>query len=73
MDSSSPDEEVDAEHSLLSIYKQLVNNFSWSLSSIDDTNLETLVDFLFFTTNDPNIKVIDGKEYHRINKAPSWL
>jgi len=78
VDSLSPtgtntDAEVDAERSLLSVYKQLVEKFNWSLDSIDNTNLETLVDFLFFTTNDPNIRIINGKEYHRATKAPSWL
>jgi hypothetical protein len=58
----------------MSIYRQLVKNTGWNLKDIDDTNLETLVDFLFFSTKgDPNIKIINGKEYKRANKAPSWL
>lgn len=73
MDSSSLEEEIDAEHSLLSVYRQLIKSFGWSLKDIDETNLETLVDFLFFNINDPNIKIIDGKEYHRAKSAPSWL
>jgi hypothetical protein len=70
---SSAPEEVDAEHSLMSVYRHLVKTFNWNLKDIDETNLETLVDFLFFTTNDPNVKIINGKEYHRVKKAPTWL
>lgn len=73
MHSSSPEEEIDAEHSLMSIYRQLVKKFGWNLNDIDNTTLETLVDFLFFTNNDPNIRIINGKEYHRATKAPLWL
>jgi len=68
------EEEADAEHSLNSIYRQLVKNFTWDLNAIDNTNLETLVDFLFFNpSEDPNVRVIDGREYHRAKSAPSWL
>jgi hypothetical protein len=57
----------------MSVYRELVKKMGWSLKDIDDTDLETLVDFLFFTKTDPNLRVINGKEYHRANKAPSWL
>jgi len=58
----------------MSIYRQLVRKFTWNLNDIDNTNLETLVDFLFFNPEeDPNVRVIDGKEYHRAQSAPSWL
>lgn len=58
----------------MSIYRELVKKFAWTLKDIDETNLETLVDFLFFNSKaDPNIRVINGKEYRRTAKAPAWL
>lgn len=76
METSSPDdsnENIDAEHSLMSVYKKLVENYGWSLNQIDETDIETLVEFIFFNRNDPDIRVINGKEYHRAKGAPSWL
>lgn len=58
----------------MSIYRKLVENYNWSLNNIDDTNLETLVDFLMFKPEkDPNVRVINGKEYHRAKTCPRWL
>lgn len=67
---SEPDNDYD---SLMGIYKKLVEAFGWSLNNIDDTDFETLVDFLFFNTSNPNVKIINGKEYHRVKGVPSWL
>jgi hypothetical protein len=68
--------EVDIEYSLNSLYKKCVKEFQWSLKDIDDTNLETLLDFLLFENKpDPNTRVIGGKVYRRATPgtAPSWL
>ncbi|APM39395.1 hypothetical protein [Clostridium kluyveri] len=67
---SEPDNDYDG---LMSIYKKLVDTFNWCLNNIDDTDFETLVDFLFFNTNNPNVKIINGKEYRRAKGVPSWL
>jgi len=41
---------------------------------MDETNLETLFDFLFTKEkSDPNIRIIGGKTYKRVTKPPSWL
>jgi hypothetical protein len=58
----------------MTIYMRLVKNLGWNLKDIDETNLETLIDYLFYNSKpDPNIRVINGKEYHRATKPPSWL
>jgi hypothetical protein len=59
---------------LNSLYKELVKSFKWSLKDIDDTNLETLIDFVYnMTQGDPNTRVINGKEYRRAAQTPSWI
>jgi len=58
------------------LYRRLVKDYGWSLRDIDDTNLETLFDFLLMEgPKDPNTMVIGGKEYKRVapGEAPSWL
>lgn len=66
--------EIDIEDVLMSVYKSCVKQYGWSLKAIDETNLETLMDFLFFKESaDPNTRTINGKEYKRATKAPSWL
>ena len=57
----------------MKIYTKAVKELGWSLRDIDDTYLDTLMEFLFFKESDPNIKVIAGKEYHRTTKVPNWL
>lgn len=70
------EDDVDAEESLITLYHKCVTKFNWSLRDIDETNLETLIDFLFFKEKpDENTMVINGKTYKRAesNKPPSWL
>lgn len=56
------------------LYRELVKVFKWSLKDIDETNLETLVDFIMFKpSKNSNIRVIKGKTYQRAASAPSWL
>ena len=55
----------------MSVIKLFVDNLEWTLKDIDDTNLETLLDFLFY--KDPNVKYINGNRYERSNKPPSWM
>jgi hypothetical protein len=66
---SEPDNYTD----FMMLYRELVKAYNWNLKDIDETNLETLTDFLFFNLNDPNIRIIDGKEYHRAKGVPNWL
>jgi hypothetical protein len=58
---------------MMGLYSSLVNNFGWSLRDIDNTYLDTLIDFIYYKDNDPNTKVINGKTYHRAKGVPSWL
>lgn len=72
--SSPDDEDVDIEDSFLSLYKKCCEDYGWTPREIDDTNLETLMDFLFYKSKpDPNTRMIEGKVYHRATKPPSWL
>lgn len=44
------------------------------MKEIDDTDLDTLFEFLTFKTKkDPNVRFIEGKEYRRAKKPPTWL
>ncbi len=51
-----------------------VNSLHWSLKDLDETEFETLIQFLFCEEpKDENTRVIGGKTYKRATKAPSWL
>nr|DAY89110.1 MAG TPA: hypothetical protein [Caudoviricetes sp.] len=56
---------------LIGLYRDIAKRFTWSLKEIDETNLETLFDFL--TYEDPNVRVVNGKEYRRAQGVPKWL
>lgn len=74
--SQSPDEdeEVDAAGSLMYLYRVCVERYGWSLNDIEETCLETLIDFLLAKEKqDKNSKVIDGKVYRRTQSVPDWL
>lgn len=67
---------MDIELVLNDLYKRLVKEHGWNLNDIDETNIETLFDFLFMEKyQDKNVAVIHGKEYMRAapGKAPEWL
>jgi hypothetical protein len=51
-----------------------VQNFRWSLHELDETDFDTLIEFLFYEEEpDPNTRVIGGKTYKRATAPPSWL
>lgn len=64
---------MDAEIALLHIYKKCVKSFGWNLKAMDETNFETLIDFLTLDDADPNERVINGKRYKRTQGTPKWL
>ena len=64
-------EEIDIEDTFIGLYKAIVDNKGMSLKDIDDINLETLFDYLFW--KDPNERIINGKVYKRSNNVPNWL
>lgn len=53
------------------VYKIFVDKLGWDLQTIDNTDFETLVDFLYF--KDPDVKIVNGKEYRRSKGVPTWL
>ncbi len=71
---SDDNEEIDAAASLMSVYRACVDRYGWSLKDIDETDIETLFEFLVFRNRpDPNIRVIDGRVYRKATRPPSWL
>lgn len=59
---------------MMLLYTRFAKAYGWSLNDIDETDFETLIDFVWFREDDdPNIRVIDGKEYKRAEDVPSWL
>ena len=69
------DTPVEIDQVINDLYKHLVDRYGWSLRDIDETNLETLFDFLLMKREDPNTRVIRGKVYKRAErgKPPAWL
>ena len=56
------------------IYRSCVDKFGWSIKDIDDTDLDTLFEFMTLAEEpDPNVRVIDGRSYTRSRKVPDWL
>lgn len=71
---TSDDDDIDAATSLMSVYRTCVEKFGWNLRDIDETDLDTLFEFLVFRAKpDHNVRIIDGREYHRAKDTPSWL
>lgn len=61
---------------IIELYRRLVRNYGWTLKDIDETNLETLFDFLLMEApEDPDTRVIGGRVYKRTapGKPPVWL
>ena len=56
------------------IYRSCVDKFGWSIRDIDETDLDTLFEFMVLKNEpDPNMRTIDGKSYVRSGKVPEWL
>lgn len=51
----------------------LAKRFNWSLKEIEETNLETLMDFIWYKDNDPNTRTINGNTYTRTQGVAQWL
>lgn len=63
--------DADPEESIISMYRTCVSRFGWDLAAIDNTNFETLIDFICW--RDPDTQMIAGKVYKRTTKPPAWL
>ena len=55
----------------MGLYKKCAQGFGWSPKDMDETDFDTLVEFVWYS--DTSVKVIGGKEYKRASKCPSWL
>lgn len=58
---------------ILNLKKTLSKKWGWSLFEIDETDICNLLAFIQFNADDPNARIIDGKEYKRATKPPAWL
>ena len=59
---------------ILNLKRTISKKLGWSLFDIDETDICNLLAFIQFNQkDDPNTRVINGKEYRRANGAPSWL
>lgn len=59
---------------LLNLKRTISKKWGWSLFEIDETDICNLLAFIQFKPDDdPNVRIIKGKEYHRVKDAPSWL
>lgn len=59
---------------VLSIKRNIAKNLKWTLHDIDETDFCNLVEFIQFRVDDdPNVRVINGKEYRRAKEVPNWL
>jgi len=67
---NAPSDE-EPEKIIIGLYRKLANEFFWNIKDLDEANIETLFDFLAW--QDPNMRVINGKEYRRSQGVPKWL
>jgi hypothetical protein len=62
------------KYTILNLKRTISKKLEWSLFDIDETDFCNLLAFMQFSpADDPDIKIINGKEYRRAKKAPSWL
>lgn len=68
------DSPVGYKVTILNLKRTISKKLGWSLFDIDETDICNLLAFIQFTPeDDPNVRVINGKEYRRAKDAPSWL
>jgi len=61
-------------YTILNLKKTISKKLGWSLFEIDESDFCNLLAFMQFSPDDdPDVRIINGKEYHRAKKAPSWL
>jgi len=59
---------------MMGIYSALAKSYGWTLKDMEETDIETLISFIYYKDEEANIKYINGKKYKRA--APgvvSWL
>lgn len=57
---------------ILNLKRTISRKLGWSLFDIDETDFCNLLAFIQFD-DDPDVRIINGKEYRRAKGAPSWL
>jgi len=59
---------------LLNLKRTIHKKLHWSLYEIDETDFCNLLAFIQFSPDDdPDVRIINGKEFRRAKQAPSWL
>ena len=59
---------------LLNLKRTIAKKWGWTLHDIDETDINNLLAFIQFSPeDDPDVRVVNGKEYRRAKQAPSWL
>jgi len=58
----------------LNLKRTISKKLGWSLFEIDETDISNLLNFINFSVeDDPDIKIMNGKEYRRAKSTPDWL
>jgi hypothetical protein len=62
-------------NTLLNLKRTISKKLEWSLFEIDECDICNLLAFIQFSPeeDDPDVKIINGKEYHRAKSVPDWL
>lgn len=59
---------------LLNLKRTISKKWGWTLYDIDETDINNLLSFIQFNPeDDPDVRIINGKEYRRAKQVPSWL
>lgn len=53
------------------LYHTLATKLRWPIAQIDAADFESLLRFVFY--RDPDVRIINGREYHRARGVPQWL
>lgn len=63
--------EQTAAQSMQKLYHTLAAKLQWPVSQIDAADFESLMSFVFY--RDPDVRIINGREYRRARGVPAWL
>jgi len=59
---------------LIRLKSKINKKLGWTLFDIDETDFCNLLAFISFNPeSDPDIRIINGKEYRRAKSVPDWL
>jgi hypothetical protein len=59
---------------LIRLKTTINKKLGWTLFDIDETDFCNLLAFISFSPeSDPDVRIINGKEYRRAKNVPDWL